>query len=86
MLGLFGYWLGALGILAYLGFVLIGLLHSRRIGQPDPDFCARSPWLGALHWNHFSPWQPIYLVVMIVVIRVCQLHAPGFPWARLMPG
>ncbi|MEN5257643.1 J domain-containing protein [Pseudomonas protegens] len=86
MLGLFGYWLGALGILAYLGFVLIGLLHSRRIGQPDPDFCARSPWLGALHWNHFSPWQPIYLVVMIVVIRVCQLHAPGFPWTRLMPG
>ncbi|ROL80028.1 molecular chaperone DnaJ [Pseudomonas protegens] len=86
MLGLFGYWLGILGVLAYLGFVLIGLLHSRRIGQPDPDFRARSPWLGALHWNHFSPWQPVYLVVMVVLIRVCQIHAPGFPWTRLMPG
>ena len=86
MLGLFGYWLGVLGILAYLGFALIGLLHSGRIGQPAPDFCARSPWLGPLHRNHFSPWQPVYLVLMVVVIRACQIHATGFPWTRLIPG
>ncbi|MEN5091855.1 J domain-containing protein [Pseudomonas protegens] len=86
MLGFFGFWLGLLGVLAYLGFTLIGLLHARRIGQPDPEFCARSPWLGALHWNHFSPWQPVYLLFMVVLIRACQIHAPGFPWTRLIPG
>lgn len=86
ILSVFGYWLGALGMLAYLGFALIGVLHSGRIGQPNPDFCARHPWLGALHWNHFSPWQPAYLLLMVVLIRVCQVHAPGFPLTRLFPG
>ncbi|MGE8413262.1 MAG: J domain-containing protein [Pseudomonas sp.] len=86
MLALFGFWLGGLGVLGYLGFVLIGLLHSRRIAQANPQYCARHPWLGALHWNHFSPWQPVYLVLMVVIVRVCQIHGLGFPLTSLIPG
>ncbi|WP_409301056.1 J domain-containing protein [Pseudomonas sp. KCJK8993] len=86
MLALFGFWLGLLGMLGYLGFTLIGWLHSGRIGQANPRFHARHPWLGALHWNHFSPWQPVYLLLMVVLVRACQVHGLGFPLTRLIPG
>jgi hypothetical protein len=86
MLFLFGFLLGSLGVVTYLGVILIGLVHKRRIGQLDPELSARHPWLTALHWGHFSPLQLLFLLVMVGVTLACQIYYPGFPLTRLIPG
>ena len=55
MLAVFAALLGPLGMAGYSGFILIGLLHDKRIGHLDPGFSERHPYLTALHWSHWSP-------------------------------
>ncbi|MEB0047617.1 MULTISPECIES: J domain-containing protein [unclassified Pseudomonas] len=86
MLLLFGFLLGGLGMATYLGFMLIGFVHKRRLGELDPEFCARHPWLTALHWAHFSPLQVVFLLVMVGITLFCQINQTGFPLTRLLPG
>lgn len=81
---LFGLLSGWPGIATYLGFMLIGLLHKRRIGQLDPELGARRPWLTALHWAHFSPWQLVFLLVMVGIIFVCRMHFPEYHLTQLV--
>ncbi|MCD9568195.1 J domain-containing protein [Pseudomonas protegens] len=86
LLALFASLLGLLGMLTYLGFTLIGVLHHKRIGHVSEAFRLKHPWLSVLHWSHFSPWQPVFLVLMVAVIRACQVFYPAFPLTRLIPG
>ncbi|NMZ81764.1 J domain-containing protein [Pseudomonas mandelii] len=81
---LFGLLLGWPGMATYVGFMLIGLLHKRRIGQLDPELAARRPWLTALHWAHFSPLQLVFLLVMVGVIFVCRMYFPEYHLTHLM--
>ncbi|MHC8346072.1 J domain-containing protein [Pseudomonas sp. RT6P73] len=81
---LFGLVLGWPGMATYVGFMLIGLLHKRRIGQLDPQLAARRPWLTALHWAHFSPLQLVFLLVMVGVIFVCRMYFPEYHLTHLM--
>jgi hypothetical protein len=80
---LFGILLGWLGVVTYVGFRLIGVFHKRRIGQLDPEFAARRPWLSALHWAHFSPLQLVFLLVMVGVIIACKLYFPEYHLTHL---
>jgi hypothetical protein len=80
---LFGILLGWLGVMTYVGFRLIGVFHKRRIGQLDPEFAARRPWLSALHWAHFSPLQLVFLLVMVGVIIACKLYFPEYHLTHL---
>lgn len=86
LLALFASLLGLLGMLTYLGFTLIGVLHHKRIGQVSEAFRLKHPWLSVLHWSHFSPWQPVFLLLMVGVIHACQVFYPAFPLTRLLPG
>ncbi|MGF0241042.1 hypothetical protein ACQR3P_17480 [Rhodococcus sp. IEGM1300] len=86
MLLLFAVLQGWLGLVTYVGFMLIGFLHKRRIGQLDPELAERRPWLTALHWAHFSPLQLAFLVVMIGINLVCQLYYPQLQLTRITPG
>ncbi|MHC8396884.1 J domain-containing protein [Pseudomonas sp. LB3P93] len=81
---LFGLLLGWPGMATYVGFMLIGLLHKRRIGQLDPELAARRPWLTALHWAHFSPLQLGFLLVMVGFIFVCRMYFPDYHLTHLM--
>ncbi|SEP29282.1 J domain-containing protein [Pseudomonas sp. ok266] len=83
MLLLFSLMLGPLGALTYVGTLLIGLVHKRRIGSLDPELSSRHPWLTALHWAHFSPLQLLFLVVMTTVTAASRL---GYSLTQLMPG
>jgi hypothetical protein len=83
MLLLFSLMLGPLGALTYVGTLLIGLVHKRRIGSLDPQLSSRRPWLTALHWAHFSPLQLLFLVVMTAITAASRL---GFSLSQLMPG
>jgi hypothetical protein len=83
MLLLFSLMLGPLGALTYVGTLLIGLVHKRRIGSLDPELSSRHPWLTALHWAHFSPLQLLFLVVMTAVTAASRL---GYSLTQLMPG
>lgn len=86
LLALFASLLGVLGMLTYLGFSLIGALHHKRIGHMSEAFRLKHPWLSVLHWSNFSPWQPVFLLLMVAVIRACQVFYPAFPLTRLIPG
>lgn len=81
---LFAILLGWPGMATYVGFMLIGLLHKRRIGQLDPELAARRPWMTALHWAHFSPLQLVFLLVMVGVIFVCRMYFPEYHLTHLM--
>ncbi|MBH3405064.1 J domain-containing protein [Pseudomonas glycinae] len=83
MILLFSVMLGGLGAFTYIGVILIGLWHKRRIGTLDPEFSDKHPWLTALHWAHFSPLQLLFLVVMTGVILASQL---GYSLKHLFPG
>ncbi|MCF5700873.1 J domain-containing protein [Pseudomonas syringae] len=83
MVLLFSLMLGPLGALTYVGTLLIGLVHKRRIGSLDPELSQRRPWLTALHWAHFSPLQLLFLVVMTAITAASRL---GFSLNPLMPG
>jgi hypothetical protein len=83
MVLLFSLMLGPLGALTYVGTLLIGLVHKRRIGSLDPELSSRRPWLTALHWAHFSPLQLLFLVVMTAITAASRL---GFSLSHLMPG
>jgi hypothetical protein len=83
MVLLFSLMLGPLGALTYVGTLLIGLVHKRRIGSLDPELSSRRPWLTALHWAHFSPLQLLFLVVMTAVTAASRL---GYSLTQLMPG
>lgn len=80
---LFGILLGWPGVVTYLGFMLIGLLHKRRIGQLDPELSARRPWLTALHWAHLSPLQLVFLLLMVGGIVACLIYYPDYHLTRL---
>ncbi|MCU0074649.1 J domain-containing protein [Pseudomonas koreensis] len=83
MIALFSVLLGGLGAFTYIGTILIGLCHKRRIGTLDPELSDRRPWLTALHWAHFSPLQVLFLVFMTGVILASQL---GYSLKHLFPG
>jgi hypothetical protein len=83
MLLLFSLLLGPLGALTYVGTMLIGRVHKRRIGSLDPVLSSRRPWLTALHWAHFSPLQLLFLVVMIAIMAASRL---GYSLTQFMPG
>jgi hypothetical protein len=83
MVLLFSLMLGPLGALTYVGTLLIGLVHKRRIGSLDPELSHRRPWLTALHWAHFSPLQLLFLVVMTAITAASRL---GYSLTQLMPG
>ncbi|MFJ4196401.1 J domain-containing protein [Pseudomonas sp. NPDC089534] len=83
MVLLFSVLLGKLGAISYIGTMLIGLCHKRRIGSLDPELSNRRPWLTALHWAHFSPLQVLFLLVMVAVTFAAR---SGFTLERLMPG
>lgn len=83
MLLLFSLLLGPLGALTYVGTILIGRVHKRRIGSLDPVLSSRRPWLTALHWAHFSPLQLLFLVVMIAIMAASRL---GYSLTQFMPG
>lgn len=83
MIALFSVLLGGLGAFTYIGTILIGLCHRRRIGTLAPELSDRRPWLTALHWAHFSPLQLLFLVVMTGVILASQL---GYSLKHLFPG
>ncbi|MBV6823832.1 J domain-containing protein [Pseudomonas sp. PD9R] len=80
---LFGILLGWLGVVTYVGFILIGLFHKRRIGQLNPELSARRPWLTALHWAHFSPLQLVFLLVMVCITLACQIYLPEYHLTNL---
>ncbi|MFL1494674.1 J domain-containing protein [Pseudomonas antarctica] len=84
MLWMFGFVLGLMGMLTYLGMILIHLFSHRRMGEVDESFNAKWPWISGLHWSYWSPWQLVFLVVMVVVTLACQLYLPGFPLTRLI--
>ncbi|TMU79075.1 J domain-containing protein [Pseudomonas fluorescens] len=83
MVLLFSLMLGPLGAITYVGTLLIGLVHKRRIGSLNPDLSNRHPWLTALHWAHFSPLQLLFLVVMTAVTAASKL---GYSLTQLVPG
>jgi hypothetical protein len=83
MLLLFSLLLGPLGALTYVGTMLIGRVHKRRIGSLDPVLSSRRPWLTALHWAHFSPLQLLFLVVMIAIMAASRI---GYSLTQFMPG
>jgi len=83
MLLLFSLLLGPLGALTYVGTMLIGRVHKRRIGSLDPVLSSRRPWLTALHWAHFSPLQLLFLVVMIAIMAASRLD---YSLTQFMPG
>lgn len=83
MVLLFSLLLGPLGTITYVGTMLIGLVHKRRIGSLNPDLSNRHPWLTALHWAHFSPLQLLFLVVMTAITAASKL---GYSLTQLMPG
>lgn len=83
MVLLFSLLLGPLGALTYVGTLLIGLVHKRRIGSLDTELSQRRPWLTALHWARFSPLQLLFLVVMTAITAASRL---GFSLSQLMPG
>ncbi|WP_305955828.1 hypothetical protein [Pseudomonas sp. S150] len=80
---LFSLLLGPLGAFTYIGVILIGLVHKRRIGSLDPQLSNNHPWLTALHWAHFSPLQLLFLVVMTAITAASRL---GYSLHSLMPG
>ncbi|MGE8189696.1 J domain-containing protein [Pseudomonas sp. NPDC086278] len=80
---LFWILLGWLGAATYLGFMLIGLVHKRRIGQLEPDLAARRPWLTALHWAHFSPLQLVFLLAVVGVTLACEIYFPEYRLTHL---
>ncbi len=84
MLLMFGFLLGLMGIVTYLGMVLIHLFSHRRMGSVDESFNAKWPWISGLHWSYWSPWQLVFLVVMVVLTLACQLYLPAFPLTRLV--
>ncbi|WP_166221117.1 J domain-containing protein [Pseudomonas atagonensis] len=83
MVLLFSLLLGPLGAFTYIGVIVIGLWHKRRIGSLDADFSNRHPWLTALHWAHFSPLQLLFLLIMTGVILASRL---GYSVQQLIPG
>lgn len=83
MVLLFSLLLGPLGAFTYIGVILIGLVHKRRIGSLDPKLSNNHPWLTALHWAHFSPLQLLFLVVMTAITAASRL---GYSLHSLMPG
>ncbi|NBF03656.1 J domain-containing protein [Pseudomonas sp. Fl5BN2] len=85
ILAMFGALQGALGMLTYLGMVLLNLLEHKRLGRIDQQLSASYPWLTALHWAHWSPLQAIFLPLMLAITVFCQLYYPGFPLTTLKP-
>jgi hypothetical protein len=83
MLMLFALLQGWFGIVTYVGFMLIGFLHTRRIGELDPELRARRPWLTALHWAHLSPLQVVFLLVMVGLDLACQIYFPDYHLTQL---
>ena len=79
----FGYILGVMGMLTYLGMILISLFHSRRIGKVNENFNARIPWIKGLHWAYWSPLQVVFLVSMVAATLACQKFLPAIPWTSL---
>lgn len=75
--------LGVLGAFTYAGMVLINLLHKKRIGHMSQRFSEGYPWLNGLHWAFWSPWQAVFLVVMVAVIVAAQHYLPAFPWTHI---
>ncbi|MEO8493017.1 J domain-containing protein [Pseudomonas sp.] len=84
MLLMFGFVLGLMGMLTYVGMILISLFTSRRIGEVSESFNEKWPWVCGLHWGYWSPLQVGFLVVMVVVTLACQLYLPAFPLTRLV--
>lgn len=85
LLALFGAIQGTLGLLTYLGMILLNLLQSQRVGRIDPQLSASHPWLTALHWAHWSPLQMVFLPLMVLLCVLCHLYYPGFPLTSLYP-
>ncbi|MCO7572317.1 J domain-containing protein [Pseudomonas chlororaphis] len=85
LLAAFGALQGGLGMLTYLGMILLNLLQRRRLGHIDPQLSASHPWLTALHWAHWSPLQVVFLPLMLAANVFCQLYYPGFPLTTLRP-
>ena len=83
LLLVFGYILGIMGMLTYLGMILISLFHSRRIGKVNESFNARIPWIKGLHWAYWSPLQVVFLVAMVAATLACQKYLPAIPWTSL---
>nr|WP_314564828.1 J domain-containing protein [uncultured Pseudomonas sp.] len=79
----FGYILGVMGMLTYLGMILISLFHSRRIGKVNEHFNARIPWIKGLHWAYWSPLQVVFLIAMVAATLACQKFLPAIPWSSL---
>ncbi|WLI08148.1 J domain-containing protein [Pseudomonas sp. FP597] len=77
-----GLMLGVLGMVTYAGMILINLLHKKRIGQMSQKFSEGYPWLNGLHWAFWSPWQAVFLVVMVAVIVAAQHYLPVVPWTH----
>lgn len=80
-----GLMLGVLGIVTYVGALLINLLHTKRIGQISHKFSQGYPWLNGLHWAFWSPLQAAFLVVMVAVIIAAQHYLPAVPWTHFDP-
>jgi hypothetical protein len=83
MLLLFALLQGWFGIVTYVGFMLIGFVHTRRIGELDPELRARRPWLTALHWAYLSPLQVAFLLVMVGLDLACQIYFPEYHLTQL---
>lgn len=83
MLLMFGFVLGLMGMLGYLGMILISLFHRRRIGEVSESFNEKWPWICGLHWGYWSPLQVGFLIVMVASTLACQKYLPAFPWTSL---
>jgi hypothetical protein len=83
MLLMFGFVLGLMGMLGYLGMILINQFHRRRIGQVSESFNEKYPWISGLHWSYWSPFQVVFLLVMVAATLACQKYLPAFPWTSL---
>ncbi|MDQ0650230.1 J domain-containing protein [Pseudomonas cedrina] len=77
-----GLMLGVLGAITYAGALLINLLHKKRIGHMSQRFSQDWPWLNGLHWAFWSPWQAVFLVVMVALIVAAQHYLPQVPWTH----
>lgn len=83
MLLMFGFVLGLMGMVTYLGMILLSLFTRRRIGKMNQTLEEKYHWIAGVHWAHWSPWQVLFLLVMVAASIACQQYLPAFPWTDL---